>query len=235
MYANRRFGCNEGKMTVQMTGSAVMYGVEDNPFGEEPLLSQIDARLAASVFNVQDDKGQGFAFVITNARISAVIEAPLVPLPGVEATSTMGYYIPLVDTQEGKEHTLALILDTVARSVSWSVDGTIHYTWTVSSLVPQENCVLRWGNLNHLTYPNTIAVAFGNCAFLNYYPPVADAIAFNLPYKGHVNLSFNIPFFNPQTGEPAEYIAEPDDQEDRIWRQGAVFRIKSAFVFHEKA
>ncbi|PJF19653.1 hypothetical protein PSACC_00527 [Paramicrosporidium saccamoebae] len=234
MYTNDRFKCNSGKVTVQMTGGALMHGVEDNPFGEEPMLSQIDARLVASVFNVQDDKGQVFNFIITNARISAVIQAPFIfPPSQEEVTSTMSYNIPLVETQAGEEHTLALIFDAASQSVSWSVDGTIHYTWTVDSQIPQENCILRWGDLNRFTYPGNFAVGFGNYETLSYYPPLNDAKAFGIEYKGLVNLPFELPLFDPQSGEPAEYMTSSSEQKDHTWDRGAILRIRDIIVTYE--
>jgi hypothetical protein len=184
---------------------------------------------------VQDDKGQVFNFVITNSRISAIIQAPfIVPPNPEEVTSTMSYSIPLVDTQAGEEHTLALIFDAAAQSVSWSVDGTIRYTWTVDSLIPQENCILRWGDLNRFTYPSNIGVGFGNYAALAYYPPVTDAKAFGIEYKGLIKLPFELPLLNPKTGEPAEYIVNSSDQQVRIWGQGVILRIGSICVLYEQ-
>ncbi|PJF19659.1 hypothetical protein PSACC_00530 [Paramicrosporidium saccamoebae] len=232
---NRAFQYKTGKVIVQMTGSAIMHGVEDNPFGEGYALSRIDSRLATSVFGVRDACGQAFNFLIVNGEVSAMIHAPFSTSPGPTVTSTMSYNIPLVNTQAGEEHTLALIFDAAAQSVSWSVDGTIHYTWTVDSQIPQENCVLRWGDPNRFTYPRKFTVGFGNYAGLAYYPPVSAAKAFDVEYKGLVNLPSLPMLLNPQTGEPAEFITDSSEQKARVWDRGAVLRIRDIIVTHNDA
>ncbi|PJF19654.1 hypothetical protein PSACC_00526 [Paramicrosporidium saccamoebae] len=226
IFTNKHFSIDDSTLSVKMTAAVTTPGVQDHPFGPYVTNPYSDPRLAAGAMIVKDDEhGVIYDFVLTEQRICAVVQSLLFTPAGPNQSPSAAYAIPLLDTTEMTRHQLEIKFDGVAKTISWVIDGQQLFQMKSSEMLPAEHKVLKWGPNELFKFPNKINVGFGTLTAFEYY--LSDE---NTEGIALVKLAAPMPFIDPRSDEPAQYVTDSAVKEYQAWGQGAGLYIEELVV-----
>jgi hypothetical protein len=122
-------------------------------------------------------------------------------------------------------HHLEMKFDKESETISWVVDGLQRFRMKSSEMLLDEYKVLQWGPNVLFKFPSAVNLGIGTLSALNYYKPVEQIADIAL-----VDLQAPMPFTDPRTGEPAQYVTESAEKEYHAWGQGANFYVQDIIV-----